>query len=431
MQLDLLRRARHAPDSIALDFMVMNESYLLADYRQAALWLRDRGTSVLSGVASVERNAPYVQWLDAVCETLPRQGGQTITASDLSEPLQSQWAEWLPAHGLWVPIHLPGHVAKESPGGILFARDDAWTTEDVARLEDWIGAWALVRERLAPMTRRGAFSKRSLSFSTGWMVALALVAGLFLIRVPLSVIASGEIIAREPMPVRAPIDGVVREIHVQPNQSVRVGDPLFTFDIVQLASKLEVATQALRTAEAELQQYDQQALSDPKARASLAAARGNVVEKRAEVDYLRSQRGRARVLAAEDGIAIFDDPQEWIGKPVGTGERIMRIASDQRKEIEAWVPVGDAIPLPTNAPARLYVSASPMEPALGSVHYMAHDAVRRPDGTYAYRVRAALDQPTSHRIGLKGTVHLSGERVTLAYWVFRRPLGAVREFFGF
>ena len=50
-QLDLLRRARHAPDSIALDFMLVNESYLLADYRQAGLWLRDRGTSVLSGVA--------------------------------------------------------------------------------------------------------------------------------------------------------------------------------------------------------------------------------------------------------------------------------------------------------------------------------------------------------------------------------------------
>ena len=49
------------------------------------------------------------------------------------------------------------------------------------------------------------------------------------------------------------------------------------------------------------------------------------------------------------------------------------------------------------------------------MRYMAYDAVARPDGSYAYRLRASLDQAQGPRIGLKGTAKLQGERVPLAY----------------
>jgi hypothetical protein len=49
---------------------------------------------------------------------------------------------------------------------------------------------------------------------------------------------------------------------------------------------------------------------------------------------------------------------------------------------------------------------------------------------YAYRVRAVLEGGTAHRIGLKGTVRLVGEYVSLAYWITRRPLATIREFLG-
>ena len=60
------------------------------------------------------------------------------------------------------------------------------------------------------------------------------------------------------------------------------------------------------------------------------------------------------------------------------------------------------------------------------VRYMAHDALQRPDGAYAYRVCASLDEPTGHRVGLKGTAKLHGGWVPLAYWMLRRPLAALR-----
>ena len=59
-----------------------------------------------------------------------------------------------------------------------------------------------------------------------------------------------------------------------------------------------------------------------------------------------------------------------------------------------------------------------------------HDAQQRPDGTYAYRVRAVLHDATSQRVGLKGTAKVSGSWVPAVYWVLRRPLSVLRQTLG-
>ncbi len=43
----------------------------------------------------------------------------------------------------------------------------------------------------------------------------------------------------------------------------------------------------------------------------------------------------------------------------------MRIASPEDMEIEAWLPIGDAIPLPEGASVRLYLSANPFSALSG------------------------------------------------------------------
>ena len=108
----------------------------------------------------------------------------------------------------------------------------------------------------------------------------------------------------------------------------------------------------------------------------------------------------------------------------------MRIAAPDDVEIEAWLPVGDAIPLAAGASASLFLNASPLSSVTGALRYVAHDAVQRPEGGYAYRVRAALREPTTHRVGLKGTARLNGRWVPLMYWVMRRPLASLRQAIG-
>jgi hypothetical protein len=224
---------------------------------------------------------------------------------------------------------------------------------------------------------------------------------------------------------------VLGQFHVRPNEAVKAGQALFSFDEANLASRAEVATQALATAEAEYRQAAAQAVSENKPKSMLAPLSGKAEEKRAEAVYVRELLERSRVAAPLEGVALFDDPTEWVGKPVVTGERVLRIASPGDVEVEAWLPVGDAIPLPPGSPVSLYLSSSPLFSIDATVRYMAHDAVERPDGSFAYRVRATLSAKTDHRVGLKGTARLSGSWVPLCYWMLRRPLASIRKVAGY
>ena len=435
VQLGLLHRAATAADEAELDFIAVNDTHLLAPYRQSALWDARLGATRLSGVAVIELNAPYVQWLHTSCQRLQaRCNGAALAVSeeDRETLLGPDWQEWIPGKVLWLPFAMSSAAGTDLRGGLLLARDAEWSEEKIAELAEWVSAWARLRHYAVLRKRRPGLAQavlRTLRLRTRIALAAAgALALLVLVPVDLSVLAPAELVPANPMPVRAPLDGVVREFHVRPNEAVRASQPLFSLDTLQLGSRLDVAQQSLATAETELRQYDQQAMNDPKARATLAAARGNVAEKRTEVSLLRNQHGRATVSANEDGFALFDDPSQWVGRPVSTGERIMRLASARDLEIEAWIPIGDAIPLPDSAPLRLYLSASPLSPVAGTVYYVSHEATRRPDGSYAYRLRARLGASTPHRIGLKGTARVSGESVSMLYWIARRPLAAVREF---
>ncbi len=230
--------------------------------------------------------------------------------------------------------------------------------------------------------------------------------------------------------IRAPLEGTIGAFFVRPNEPVKAGQALFEFDKAPLVARYEVASQSLLTAQAEYRQSAQLALSDAKSKAQLALVQGKIDERQAEADFLRGQLERSHVVAPNDGIALFDDPTEWIGKPVVTGERIMRVAAPDDVEVEAWLPVSDAIPLAPGATLSLFLNASPLNSVAATIRYMAHDAVQRPDGGFAYRVRAQLRQNTAHRVGLKGTARLNGQWVPLAYWVFRRPLAALRQSVG-
>jgi hypothetical protein len=157
---------------------------------------------------------------------------------------------------------------------------------------------------------------------------------------------------------------------------------------------------------------------------------GRIEERTAEAAYLREQLQRSQVTAPQAGIALFDDPAQWIGKPVVVGERILRIAAPDDVEVEAWLAVGDAIDLAPGTPVQLFLNARPLEPVAATLRFMAHEAVQRPDGSHAYRLRASLTAPAGHRVGLKGTARLEGERVPLAYWVLRRPIATARAWIG-
>lgn len=441
--LELARRARHATSPRELEFMAVNDSHALAPFRQAALWCPPR-VACLSGVVQIEANAPYVQWLGGVFGHLSAQEGASarqISAEDVPEPLRDQWREWLPAHGLWIAESNgnPSPDGTPTRHALLLARDFPWSEREIHVLAEWFDVWSHAWKALQPpqsgwlrRKARGWFSnanggpwwrRKGIIFGT-------VTAAVLLCPVRLTVLAPGELVPARPAVVRAPLDGVIEQIHVEPNQDVRKAQPLFDFDEALIRSRLDVAQQGLATAEAEYRQTLQQALTDEQSKIQLTVLRGKIEEKRSEASFLEEQLMRAHVVSPRDGVVLFDDPSEWTGRPVKLGERVMRIASPGETEVEAWIPVADAIPLETGARVSLYLNASPVAPVDATIRYIAHDAVQRPDGNYAYRLRATLSAPTEHRVGSKGTAKLRGDWVVFSYWMLRRPLAGLRTTLG-
>lgn len=449
--LQLGKRARQATSLAELGFIAANETFQLTPYRQAILWLPDEGVVALSGVTTAEENAPYVLWLNALLKRLVKgalavQEPQVIDPGMLTAEEAAAWNEWMPAYGLWVPLPITGKGVTE--GGLLLVRDKPWSRHEMGLLAEWAAIFAHARASISNTRwlrrffRNSAHTDKQNIRVTAWWWPVALLrkrwllggvalAALSSMPVSLTVLAPAELVPLNPAVIRSPLDGVVDRVLVTPNEHVAEGAPLFEFDRANIQNRLEVAIKALATVQAEYRKTAQQAVFDPEGRSKLAVLQGQIAEHSTEVAYLRKLNGRGVVTAPRAGVALFDDPTEWIGRPVVTGERVMVIANEREAEIEAWLSPADVIELPANARVKLYLNADPLTPIAAHVRYLAHEAVQRPDGQFAYRLRASLEPgATRSQVGLKGTAKVEGETVSLAYWVMRRPLASARAWLG-
>ena len=177
----------------------------------------------------------------------------------------------------------------------------------------------------------------------------------------------------------------------------------------------------------------QKAFDHPQSKAELALLAGRAQERRAELAAIRAQLDRIVVPAPRDGVAVFGDPNDWLGKPLVTGERIMLLADPSRPGLLIHLPAADAVALEAGAPVRLFLSAHPLSPLSAQLVETSYQAQPSPEGVASYRLRAVFSPEEdlgTARIGLRGTAKISASRVVLAYYLLRRPLATAREWSG-
>jgi multidrug efflux pump subunit AcrA (membrane-fusion protein) len=422
--LQLERRARNAESIEELRFALVNETHALVPYRQAVLWDEEaKRVTAVSGVATLDRQAPYLQWLDRELPALLARGGGAI---DADQPAGR--SEWWPACALLLPVERDGRRL----GALLLLRDQTFWDGEMQLLAELLEAYARSWSSLRPQRARLNPRVARLGKRRALLVAAAAMLLLGLVPVRESVLAPAEVAPLAPTLVRAPYDGVVAQVQVQPNQSVTAGETLFSLDADKVDADLAVAAAALEVAEAELRQLGSQAFADAQAKAGLAASQGRVEQRRAEVAYLSSLRERLVVTASRAGIVLFDDPNDWLGKPVKTGERVMLLADPAALQLDIRVPASDAPRLDEGGDVTFFPNLAPERAINGRLSRTAYTMSKAPEGFYAYRAKAAIDAADLPRLrlGLKGTAKVYGARVPLGFLLLRRPIGAVRAWLG-
>ncbi len=433
--LQLEKQARHADSQTALSFIAVNESHRLFSYRQALAWSFGATGRVkihaVSGVAAPDPNAPFIQWVTRLIRYRSRQREQAtrqhpFDESDLEESLRAGWNEWSGgAPALWCPF-LNG--AGKLIGGLVFFRQQPWGEAELTLAERLTDAHAHAWRALQGKDIRlgGGWRRRILI----GLLLVVIIGGLFT-TVRESALAPAEVIPRDPLVISAPVDGSIKTIHVQPNQWVEKNHRLFNLDATNQIHQYDIASKSLQVAQAELLSAEQKAFTDPRSKSELALLRAKVAERQAELRYVAELLERMEVRAPQAGIAVFTDANDWLGKPVSVGEKIMTLADPAHTEISLWVPVADAINLNVGAPLRLFLNTDPTRPYRGEVFQAAYEAEMSPEGVLAFRVKARFTgERAPPRIGLKGTGKIYGEQVKLYYYLFRRPLATVRQWLG-
>jgi multidrug resistance efflux pump len=422
--LDLERLTRAARTPAQLAYSLVNDGQALFGFRHAALLIAGKVQAV-TGVSAVDPNAPFVAFVEQAVAQLFKHDvlkqARVIAQDVLSESIRADWQSLSAAQVFWLP--LVDHQG-EVFGGLWLARDTPWNPSEqvlLSQLGDTDShAWLALQPR-KPWRLRWT-RKRQVA-----LVAIALLA--LLIPVRQSVLAPAEVVPLGGRVVAAPLDGVITEFLVKPNQTVKTGDLLLKFENTTLKAQADVSERALGVAEAELKANSQRSFADAESSSKIDLLAARVEQKRAERDYARELLKRSEVRAERDGIAVFADAERWTGKPVQTGERLMEIADPNQAELRIELAVGDAIALEPGAQVSLFLDSDPLQRHQARLERSAYEAQPTAGGQLAYRLDANFDAAPP-RIGLRGTAKIFGDRAPLALYLLRRPLAGLRQSVG-
>ena len=431
--LNIEAEARNVGSLGELHFLIAGETRKLTRARQVFVFLAQHKSSmileVISGMPAVDRSSPLVLTFEALI-------GRLGTDQDLAKPQEFEFGAYCGSGNdaaasypftslLWLPfLSRSGAVM----GGMLLTREQPWTEADVVVGTRLSQTFAHAMRELAAVpqwTVRNLLNKKM-------MIGLAATAIVTMcLPVRMTILAPFEVGPKGGFVVAAPIEGIIEDIAVDPNAQVLQDQILVRFNDTLLKNRLEVAERELLVADARLKKSTQVAFEDPQGRHDLGVLISELELKTAERDFAKDMLERSQIRAIQPGIAVFTDKKQLIGRPVSVGERIMEIADPRQVEGLVDVPVGDAIVLKSGARVKLFFDSDPLHPREAVISLADYLARIRPGNQVSFRVVAKLDSKDAPpRLGARGTAQVYGEHVPLAFFLFRRPLTAMRQWTG-
>ena len=434
--LNIEREVRQSGSEAELRFLMVNSTRGIVNYRQAFLLLKkgekNYVTIAVSSLSAVDRNSTFIRWIEEnVDASLKKNGDEEVALVNVElqgNSIDVEAKVYPFGNFVLLPMKLrDGTVFAQ----LVMSRETPWLKSDVTAAGRLVETYSHAWQALAgPRQLKKRMRNKTL---TAILAGVAIAAAGFL-PIPLTVLAPAEITAADPVVIAAPMDAVVENVEVLPNTLVKKGDLLFRFNDTDLRNRFDVAGQSVEVAEARYSQAQRNSFSDPRAKRDLAIALSELKLKAAEYDYARDLLALTEVRAPRDGLIIFANKDEFTGKPVSTGERIMRIADPSNVELTIDLAVADSIVLENRARVRLFMDSAPLNPVEARLESASYHARPDKDGVLSYRVVAKFyneGEMAIPRIGLRGTAQIHGEEVPLAFYIFRKPLSVARQWIGF
>ena len=117
---------------------------------------------------------------------------------------------------------------------------------------------------------------------------------------------------------------------------------------------------------------------------------------------------------------------------MSSSDPVLMIADPRKTRVRIWIPEANNIALDRSVALRVILNVRPTEALLARLDYVGHQARPNADNLLSFAAEADwFGEAPETQLGLRGTAVLYGERVSLAYWLLRRPFSSLRQWFGF
>ena len=425
-----------------LSFFIAHQSFEVIHYRKSIVFSSFSQKNIkihsISDEINIDKNTPFTLAAISLIKNLIKSKklkinkDQSIYISEkqqLAKNLQNIYPKELDEHFI---LSLFFDNNREIIGGILFFNDDKFLEKEIKQFQ-WLYdiyqySWQVLFSH----------EKKSLHFLKKLFrihkVKLALVLALIIILlfpVKQSVMAEAEVIAKNPTIITSPIDGVIDQILVKPNELVKPNTLLVKLNTRDLEGAYLLSEREYQTAEAKYQQAINTGFQDIKYRAEINVLKSLMQEKKLEADFTKKLLNEANIQSPNEGIAIINDPFQWRGKPVQTGEKILEIANPNDVEIKIWLPVNDALNFKKGDQVKLFLNNQPLSSINATVLYAGINAEIPENQILAYPITASFDQTENlPRIGSQGQAKIYGNQTVLFFYLFRKPITFIRQYLG-
>ena len=418
-------------------FFSTNETHRLIPYHTAYLWQAKgiTGAKLLaqSGTAEIDVHSLSNQWLENQINHLCSQPHankthQTTLEKETGKENESDsisGIEHIPLHALWCPLL---NKSQELTGGLLLLRETAFSEAEVKMLS-WLLASYQYTWQVLSTSKRFQFLNQA-SKRPYLIIGLIIILGIMLFPVRISVLGTGIVVAKNPVLINAPMQGVIKAFTVNPGQTVKAGQLLLVLDKTDLQASVEVSKRDLLLTQARLRTAINESFDRKENSSDIPILRAQLTIDQAHLDYTNALLAKSDITSPMDGIVVFDSKEDWTGQPVQTGERILVVANPNSVSLKIYLPITNAIQLTVGAKGEffLYGQLSTLPITIKSLGY---NAKMTPNKILSYQLSANFsDQKNIPQLGSQGTVRLYGQRVPFVYYLIRRPLNALRQTLG-
>ncbi len=435
----LISDANQCRDEQNLIFHLLNHTVGYIHYDRAIL-ISGTGRKILgiSGSSQPSMHSDVCRWLRQLKKTLNNPEEAQIINEDAFSDIPDFWEEYTAKSGgtflLWLPLAATAENSlrkHNAPPVLVLERwqQKQWQPGDLkltAPLQKNFGSLLQLHKRKSPENSH-KYSRRALIL----LILVAVILSLYSYKISERIVAPCEIVPLNPVSVTTPIDGVVDEILVHPGDTVKESQTLVKLNRDIFSEEFTAAEQQVKITRSELSRTEAEAITDMDARSRLKALETQLAMDKTRLRIARYKLDKSLINAPAAGVVMMNDPNEWEGKPVMTGERIMLLITPGKNKIKIYLPLADKIDFPENARVKIILNTDSATSRQAHLSYLAEHATTSPTGIPAFLAEATLDwKATDIRMGVQGTAVIYGNKVSLGYWLIRRPLAAIRNFIG-